>query len=96
LRLRQGIRPARLSKARGPIGKRRSSQRVTIDFSDDLAETLAAGSGRNVISSQVIVVGDRSIVADGAKAGLKCHPVCELSDSMATPTRSASFIVAFR
>jgi outer membrane protein assembly factor BamB/ABC-type phosphate/phosphonate transport system substrate-binding protein len=70
------------------------SQRVTVDFSDDLAETLAAGSGRNVISSQVIVVGDRSLVMDGAKkAGLKCHPVCELSDSDGNTTLPASFIV---
>src|SRR5437660_1764051 len=77
---------ARLDKALG--------QSVPIDFSDDLAETLAAGSGRNTISSQVIVVGDRSMVMDGAKkAGLKCHPVCELTDSDGNTTLSASFIV---
>jgi len=47
-------------------------QRVSIEFSDDLAETMAGvSSGR-----EVIVAGDQSLVAYGAKkAGLKCHPV---------------------
>jgi outer membrane protein assembly factor BamB/ABC-type phosphate/phosphonate transport system substrate-binding protein len=77
---------ARLEKALG--------QRVTIDFSDDLAETLAAGSGRNVISSQVIVIGDQSLVAHGAKkAGLKSRPVCDLTDVDGNTTLPALFIV---
>src|SRR5258708_6976822 len=52
-------------------------QHVTIEFSDDLAESMAGVSpGR-----EVIVVGDQSLVAAGAKkAGLKFHPVCELTD----------------
>src|SRR4249920_2732358 len=47
-------------------------QKVSVEFSDDLAETLAAASpGR-----EVIVVGDQSLVAAGAKkAALKCHSV---------------------
>ena len=52
-------------------------QRVSIEFSDDLAESMAAVTpGR-----EVIIVGDQSLVAAGAKkAGLKCHSVCELTD----------------
>src|SRR5437870_6143917 len=51
-------------------------QRVTVEFSDDLAETMSGVSpGR-----EVIVVGDQSLVVAGAKkAGLKCHPVAELT-----------------
>src|SRR6185436_16604317 len=45
---------------------------VSIEFSDDLAETLAmVGPGR-----EVIAVGELSLVTDGAnRAELKCHPV---------------------
>src|SRR6185295_16415891 len=66
------------------------NQRVTIEFSDDLADSLALlGLGR-----EVIVIGDQSLVAHGAKvAGLKCHAVCELTDSDGATTLSASFIV---
>ena len=51
-------------------------QRVNIEFSDDLAGTLAlADAGR-----EVIVIGEQSVVMQGAKqAWLKCHPVCELT-----------------
>jgi hypothetical protein len=47
-------------------------QRVAIEFSDDLADSMAGVTpGR-----EVIVVGDRSLVTYGAnKAGLKAHPV---------------------
>src|SRR5687768_7496580 len=50
-------------------------QRVSIEFSDDLAETLTLmGAGR-----EVIAMGDQSLVAHGAKkAHLKCRPISEL------------------
>ncbi len=64
-------------------------QRVTIEFSDDLAESMAGvGPGR-----EVIVVGDRSLVAAGAKkAALKCHPVCELTGRDGNTTLAGLFI----
>jgi len=64
-------------------------QRVSIEFSDDLAESMAGVSpGR-----EVIVVGDRSLAAHGAnKAGLKCHPLCELTDPDGSTTLTASFV----
>src|SRR5664279_1198555 len=67
-------------------------QPIGIEFSDDLAESLAgAGSGR-----QVIVVGEQSLVARGAKkAGLKCHPVCELTDLDGNTTLTGWFIARF-
>jgi ABC-type phosphate/phosphonate transport system substrate-binding protein len=69
-------------------------ERVSIEFSDDLAETLAAARPAPPAKLEVIVVGDRSLVADGAKrAGLKCHPVCELTDVDGNTTLTASFIV---
>src|SRR5215831_17196791 len=47
-------------------------QPVKIEFSDDLAETLA---GSAAASGEIIVIGDQSLVAHGAKkAGLKSHP----------------------
>ena len=51
-------------------------QRVTVEFSDDLVETMAGpSSGR-----EVIIAGDQSLVADGARrAGLKCQAVCQLT-----------------
>jgi outer membrane protein assembly factor BamB len=65
---------------------------VGIEFSDDLAESLAeVGSGR-----EVIVVGEQSLVAHGAKkAGLKCHPVCELTDLDGKTTLAGWFIARF-
>src|SRR6185503_1999316 len=52
------------------------SQRISIEFSDDLAGSIAqAGPGQ-----EVIIIGDQSVVTHGAKqAGLKCHPVCQLT-----------------
>src|SRR3954467_3868288 len=45
-------------------------QPVKIEFSDDLAESLAGAKP----GQEVIVAGDLSLVAHGAKkAGLKCH-----------------------
>jgi outer membrane protein assembly factor BamB/ABC-type phosphate/phosphonate transport system substrate-binding protein len=68
-------------------------QPVNIEFSDDLAETLQ-GSGRNATSPEIVAVGDRSLVLHDAKrAGLKCHPVCELTDVDGNTTLTASFIV---
>ncbi len=50
--------------------------RISIEFSDDLAETLAiVGRGR-----EVIVIGEPSLVIHGAKpAELKIRPVCKLT-----------------
>lgn len=65
-------------------------ERVAIEFSDDLAETLAAARP----ALPVIVIGDRSLVEhDAKKAALKCHPVCELSDVDGNTSLTASFIV---
>jgi outer membrane protein assembly factor BamB/ABC-type phosphate/phosphonate transport system substrate-binding protein len=65
-------------------------QPVKIEFSDDLAETLAGTNpGR-----EVIVIGDQSLAAYGAKkAGLKCHPVSDLTDVDGNTTLPALFIV---
>ncbi|MBI3879893.1 MAG: PQQ-binding-like beta-propeller repeat protein, partial [Verrucomicrobia bacterium] len=65
-------------------------QRVAIEFSDDLAESVAqVGAGR-----ELIVIGDRSVVAHGAKlAGLKAHPICELTDPDGAFTLTGSFVV---
>jgi outer membrane protein assembly factor BamB len=41
----------------------------------------------------VIVIGNQSVVAQGAKkAELKCHPVCELTDVEGNTTVTASFV----
>src|ERR1043165_1457238 len=40
-------------------------QQISIEFSDDLAETLASNDGQVAARREVIVVGDRSLVADG-------------------------------
>lgn len=65
-------------------------QRVSVEFSDDLIETMKGVSpGR-----EVIVVGDQSLVAYGAKqAGLNCHPVCELTGTDGSTTLTASVVV---
>jgi ABC-type phosphate/phosphonate transport system substrate-binding protein len=66
-----------------------TKQRVSIEFSDDLAESLAGLSPRQ----EVIVVGDKSLVAHGAKkAGLQFHAVCELSGLDGSTTVTGSFI----
>src|SRR5712671_4162782 len=64
-------------------------QHVSIEFSDDLAESMSGISpGR-----EVIVVGDQSLVAHGAsKAGLKCHPLCELTGPDGSTMLTASFV----
>src|SRR5437868_5309289 len=66
-----------------------NKQPVSIEFSDDLAESIAGvNSGR-----EVIVVGDQSLVAHGAKkAELKCHPLCELTGLDGSTTLSGSFV----
>ena len=67
-------------------------QRVTIEFSDDLAETMTS-VGKN---REVIIIGDQSLVAHGAKqAGIKCRSVCELTDRNGDTTQTASFVVRF-
>lgn len=65
-------------------------QPVAVEFSDDLAETLAlTGPGR-----EVIVVGERSLVVQSAKrAALPCHPVCELTDPDGNTTVAGAFVV---
>lgn len=64
-------------------------QRVKIEFSDDLAESML-GAGPQ---QEVIVIGDHSLVLHGAKkGGLKCHPVCELTDTEGSSTLSAVFV----
>src|SRR5688500_2009501 len=62
---------------------------VVVEFSDDLAETLAVvGQGR-----EVIVVGERSLVTDGARrARLEARPVCELSGVDGLTTETAVFV----
>ncbi len=62
---------------------------VAIEFSDDLAETLTfVGQAR-----EVIIVGDRSLVAHGAqRAQLKARPVCELSALDGSTTEIAVFV----
>jgi outer membrane protein assembly factor BamB/ABC-type phosphate/phosphonate transport system substrate-binding protein len=64
-------------------------QRVSIEFSDDLEETLAiVGSGR-----EVVVVGERSLVAhSAARAKLACHPVAELTGLDGETTVKAVFV----
>ncbi len=64
-------------------------QRVGIEFSDDLAETLTViGPGR-----EVVVIGDQSLVADGAKrVELKCHPICELTGIDGNATITGLFV----
>lgn len=65
-------------------------QRVGIEFSDDFAETLALlGPGR-----EIVAIGDQSLVAHGAKrAGLKCHPVCDLTGTDGSTTVTGLFVV---
>ena len=64
-------------------------QRVAIEFSDDLEESIArAGAGR-----EVIVIGDRSAVAHGTEqAGMKSKPICELTDPDGETTLAATFV----
>jgi outer membrane protein assembly factor BamB/ABC-type phosphate/phosphonate transport system substrate-binding protein len=64
-------------------------QPITIEFSDDLAETLALARP----GQEVIVVGEQSAVGKGAKqAALKCHPTCELTDPDGSTTITGLFV----
>jgi outer membrane protein assembly factor BamB len=64
-------------------------ERVTIEFSDDLADSMASVSPLR----EVIVIGDRSLVAHGAKkGGWNCHAICELTDRDGNTTMTSSFI----
>lgn len=64
-------------------------QRVRIEFSDDLAETITLASP----GQEIIVVGEQSLVAQSAKgAALKCHPICELTDPDGSTTLTGSFV----
>ena len=64
-------------------------QPVSIEFSDDLAESLTLASP----GQEVIAIGEQSLVAQGAKrAGLKCHTVCELTDPDGGTTLTGSFV----
>src|SRR5438046_7944347 len=52
-------------------------QRIAIEFSDDLAESLVGLPE----GGEVIVIGDQSLAAHGAKrAGLNCHRLRDLTD----------------
>ncbi len=62
---------------------------ISIEFSDDLAESMKGVSPER----EVIIIGDQSLVAHSAKkAGLKCHPVCALSDLEGNTTLPGLFI----
>jgi outer membrane protein assembly factor BamB len=64
-------------------------QRVSIEFSDDVAESMTTATP----GQQVIIIGERGMVTQGAKeAGLKCHPVCALTGLDGTTTFSGSFV----
>jgi outer membrane protein assembly factor BamB len=66
-------------------------ERVSIEFSDDLADTIKLLDGPD---GEFLVIGDRSLVAHAAAgAGLKCKPLCELSDRDGATALSASFVV---
>lgn len=63
---------------------------VQIGFSDDLADTLALAEARQ----RVIVVGEPSLVAQGAKqAQLPCRPVCELTGLDGSNSVTGLFVV---
>src|SRR6266576_320141 len=64
-------------------------QRVSIEFSAGLSETMALASP----GQEVIAVGEQSLVAHSAKrAALKCHSVCELTDLDGGTTLTGSFV----
>ena len=64
-------------------------QAVRVEFSDDLVES-SAGFSRG---AEVVVVGERAVVEEGAKrAGLKLHPVCELTGMDGSTTFTGLFV----
>lgn len=65
-------------------------QRVSIEFSDDLAESLALAAP----GQEVIVIGEQSLVSQVAKrADWKSHAVCALTDPEGNTTLTGSFVV---
>lgn len=67
------------------------NQRVNIEFSDDLADTLEQIGGKN---GEFLVVGDRSVVLHHAKkAGLSCTELCQLTDREGKTDLAASVVV---
>lgn len=65
-------------------------QRVTIEFSDDLVETLKSVPP----ARDVLIIGDNSLVAANTKkASFTAHPLCELSDTDGDTGQTASIIV---
>src|SRR5687767_2861014 len=66
-------------------------ERVNIEFSDDLADTLQLIGAKD---GEFLVIGDRSLVAgDATKAGLKCQPLSDLTDRDGNTDLAASFVV---
>ena len=66
-------------------------ERVSIEFSDDLADTIGLLGGPE---GEFLIIGDRSLVGRAAgDAGLKCTPLCDLSDRDGATTLPASFVV---
>jgi len=65
-------------------------QPVSIEFSDDLAETMALATP----GQEVIFVGEQSRASEDAKkAGLKSRPLCELTDPEGSTSVVGTFIV---
>lgn len=65
-------------------------QRVAVEMSDDLAESLKLASP----GQEVLVVGERAFVASSAqRAGFACEPVCALTDPDGSTTLNGAFVV---
>lgn len=65
-------------------------QRVAIEFSDDLAESLKLTSP----GQDVMVVGERAFIATSARrAEFACQPVCALTDADGSTSLAAAFVV---
>jgi outer membrane protein assembly factor BamB len=64
-------------------------QGVSIEFSDDLAETLKLAEP----GQEVIVAGESSLIVENAKrATLACQPLCALTDPAGDTSLTASFV----
>ena len=64
-------------------------QPISIEFSDDLADSMALAQP----GQEVIVVGERSVVSQGAKQGaVKCRPVCSLTDQDGATAMAGMFV----